>query len=250
MGRILLIALLLVLTVSDADARRRHHRHWQHAPVMMMPGMPMEMPRDMSRRDMRRHMREMQRDMRRGDVFIPAGWTLQPEDPNFSGRRYIAPDGSGWLAFYATTAANDAQARFQAVAFGEGEQVTYLHGARDRLTVSGLKGDRIYYRKVTLACGGTLGVTSRWNIRPPRKDFRPSGRAAARFDHIADELAAAICSRAAAGVHAAGAEAGRGNCRSRTDYSAGATAASCWPERFSASATKPLAFISSMKARR
>ena len=125
MGRILLIALLLVLTVSDADARRRHHRHWQHAPVMMMPGIPMEMPRDMSRRDMRRHMREMQRDMRRGDAFIPAGWTLQPEDPNFSGRRYMAPDGSAWLALYSAPAEKDkVAAHLKNVAFADGEEVT------------------------------------------------------------------------------------------------------------------------------
>src|ERR1700752_44242 len=91
MGRILLMALLRVLTAPDAEARRRHRRHWQQSPVMMMPAIPMEMPRDMSRRDMRRHMREMQRDMpremRSGAAFIPAGWTLQPEDPNFSRRR-------------------------------------------------------------------------------------------------------------------------------------------------------------------
>ena len=60
--------------------------------------------RDLSRREMRRHMRELQRDMRRGDVFIPADWKLQPEDPNFSGRRYMAPDGSAWLALYSAPA--------------------------------------------------------------------------------------------------------------------------------------------------
>ena len=34
------------------------------------------------------------------------------------------------------------QARFKAVAFADGEEVTYLRGERDRLTVSGLKGDK------------------------------------------------------------------------------------------------------------
>src|SRR6185503_505815 len=93
MVRFLLIALLLVLTVSDADARRRHHRHWQRAPVMMIgPGMPgMDMPRE----------------MRRSSSFIPADWKLQPEDPNFSGRRYMAPDGSAWLALYSAPADKD-----------------------------------------------------------------------------------------------------------------------------------------------
>src|SRR5262249_30372419 len=43
-----------------------------------------------------------------------------------------------------------------AIAFGDGEELTYLHGERDRLTASGLKGDAIFYRKVMLACGGTV----------------------------------------------------------------------------------------------
>ena len=79
MVRFLLIALLLVLTVSDADARRRHHRHWQRAPVMMI-GPGMDMPRRCAGLD-------MPREMRRSSSFIPADWKLQPEDPNFSGRR-------------------------------------------------------------------------------------------------------------------------------------------------------------------
>ena len=198
MGRILLIALLLVLTVSDADARRRHHRHWQHAPVMMMPGMPMEMPRDMSRREMRRHMREMQRDMRRGDAFIPAGWTLQPEDPNFSGRRYMAPDGSAWLALYSAPAEKDkVAAHLKNVAFADGEEVTYLRGERDWLTVSGLKGDRIYYRKVTLACGGTIWRHIALEYPAERKPMldRLVERVARRSTGSPRKPAAAICSR-------------------------------------------------------
>ena len=190
MGRILLIALLLVLTVSDADARRRHHRHWQHAPVMMMPGIPMEMPRDMSRRDMRRHMREMQRDVRRGDAFIPAGWTLQPEDPSFSGRRYMAPDGSAWLALYSAPAEKDkVAAHLKNVAFAEGEEVTYLRGARDWLAVSGLKGDRVYYRKAALTCGGTLWRHIAFEYPAEQKPMldRMVERAAQAFDRLAEE---------------------------------------------------------------
>ena len=88
--------------------------------------------------------------------LVPRDWQLMPPDPNWQGRRYMAPDGNAWLAFYATNASNDATARFKAVAFADGEDVTYLRGERDRLTVSGLKGDRIFYRKVMLACGGTI----------------------------------------------------------------------------------------------
>src|ERR1044072_6669568 len=154
MGRILLIALLLTLTVSDAEARRGHHHRWNDAPVMMIPGMPMEMPRDLSRREMRRHMREMGRS----DTFIPAGWTLQPEDPNFAGRRHMAPDASAWLALYWAPAEKEKiPAHLKEVAFADGEEVTYVRGARDWLAVSGLKGERVYYRKAALACGGGPG---------------------------------------------------------------------------------------------
>jgi hypothetical protein len=145
MRKLVLAALILAVTATTADARRRHYRYYVHkqAPVfMLMPGAG-----------------EMRSARSRGEhpvALIPRDWQLQPPDPKWQGRRYVAPDGRAWLAFYATNAANDAQARFKAVAFADGEEVTYLRGERDRLTVSGLKGDRIFYRKVMLACGGTI----------------------------------------------------------------------------------------------
>jgi hypothetical protein len=144
MRKVVLIALILAFTASTADARRRHHRHYRHAPVMMlMPGASEEFARSpRGRADS-------------AASLVPSGWQLQPPDPNWQGRRYLAPDGNAWLALYSATATNDAPARFKAVAFVDGEEVTYLRGERDRLTVSGRKGDRIFYRKVMLACDGT-----------------------------------------------------------------------------------------------
>ena len=144
MRRVLLIALILAVTATTADARRRRHHsdYIRHAPVMMV--MPdAEMARGMRGR------------IESPAQFVPRDWQLQPPDPNWQGRRYVAPGGSAWLALYSSNAANDATARFKAVAFADGEEVTYLRGERDRLTVSGFKGDRIFYRKVALACGGT-----------------------------------------------------------------------------------------------
>jgi hypothetical protein len=199
MGRILLIALLLALTVSDADARRRHHRHWRGAPVMMMaPGMPVEMPRDLRGRDPGDMRGRDARDMRGGDAgeprrsssFIPADWKLQPEDPNFSGRRYLAPDGSAWLALYSAPAKKEsAAAHLKDVTFAEGEEVTYLRGARDWLTVSGLKGDRVFYRKAMLACGGTTWRHIAFEYPAEQKPTldRVVERAAQMFDRLAEE---------------------------------------------------------------
>jgi len=41
----------------------------------------------------------------------------------------------------------------KAMAFREGEEITYLRRERDWIAVSGFKGDRIFYRKAVLACG-------------------------------------------------------------------------------------------------
>jgi len=184
MGRILLIALLLALTVSDADARRRHHRHWRDAPVMMIaPGPAMGMPREMRGYD-------TPREGHASSGFIPADWKLQPEDPNFSGRRYMAPDGSAWLALYSAPVDKDkVAAHLKDVAFAEGEEVTYIRGARDWLAVSGLKGDRVYYRKAALACGGTTWRHIAFEYPAEQKPAldRVVERAAQAFDRLAEE---------------------------------------------------------------
>ena len=145
MRKLVLAALIIAVTATAADARRRHHRHhyYKHAPVMLMVPSAVEAARG-------------ERGIDSPAQLVPRDWQLMPPDPNWQGRRYMAPDGNAWLAFYATNASNDATARFKAVAFADGENVTYLRGERDRLTVSGLKGDRIFYRKVMLACGGTI----------------------------------------------------------------------------------------------
>src|SRR3954471_16055798 len=143
MQRAVLIVLILALTATTADARRRHHRghhyYLRHAPVMMVPPAAEDLAREPGGRI------EISQ-------IVPRDWQLQPPDPNWQGRRYVAPDGNAWLALYSVNAANDAAARFKAIAFADGEEMTYLRGERERMTVSGFKGDRIFYRKVMLAC--------------------------------------------------------------------------------------------------
>ena len=67
--------------------------------------------------------------------------------------------------------------------------MTYLHGERDRLTVSGLKGDNIFYRKVTLACGGTIWrhVAMEYPAAAKRGFDRFVERMSRGFDQIADD---------------------------------------------------------------
>jgi hypothetical protein len=182
MRRILLIALMLAVSASAADARRRHHHRWHRAPVMMI-GPNMDMPRETRGLD-------MPRESRRDSGFIPADWKLQPADPNFSGRRYMAPDGSAWLALYSAPADKDkVAAHLKEVAFADGEDVTYLRGAREWLAVSGLKGDRVYYRKAALACGGTIWRHLAFEYPAEQKPTldRMVERAAQAFDRLAEE---------------------------------------------------------------
>src|SRR5262249_4992628 len=62
-----------------------------------------------------------------------------------------------WLNAYASwTATEPITSHMQSVAFAEGETVTYLRGERDWVAVSGIKGDRIFYRKAVIACGGKV----------------------------------------------------------------------------------------------
>jgi serine/threonine-protein kinase len=178
MRTIMLIALILAFTAESADARRRHHRYYmRHAPVMMVMPDGAEFARG-----------------KRGRIespaqLVPRDWQLQPPDPNWQGRRYVAPDGGAWLALYSGKATNDATARFKAVAFADGEEVTYLRGERDRLTVSGHKGDRIFYRKVMLACDGTTWrhVALEYPAEAKTKFDRYVERVSRGFERIAED---------------------------------------------------------------
>ena len=120
-------------------------------------------------------------DAQRRPTIVPPGWTQAPDDPQFRGRRYVSPDGSAWLAVTATSAAGHSlREHMDAVAYGEGERITYQRRTRNFIAVSGFKGDRIFYRKGNLACGGT-----RWHhvaLEYPAEDKR---RMDALVTHIA-----------------------------------------------------------------
>ena len=160
----------------------------------------------------------------------------------------MAPDGSAWLALYPAPAEKDkVVAHLKNVAFADGEDVTYLRGARDWLAVSGLKGDRVYYRKAALTCGGTLWRHIAFEYRAEQKPMldRVVERAAQAFDQLAEgilqrrcvhapeELGPRHCERSEAIQIAATAGLLRRHASSAmTNYSAGATVASCWPDLF------------------
>jgi serine/threonine-protein kinase len=170
MPRLLLALLMLIIVADSADARRRHHRYQYYYayPQDVIPqdgrtAAPDREDRWRARdteddfrdgRDNRRSRRDS-RDSRAG--FVPPTWQLQAPDPNWHGKRFVSPDGTAWLATYASAAEKEAVAdHMKTVAFADGEQITYLRGERSWIAVSGFKGDRIFYRKAVLACGGRV----------------------------------------------------------------------------------------------
>jgi hypothetical protein len=86
---------------------------------------------------------------------VPADWREQSADPKLKGQHFVSPDGGASFVAYTVPAGDeDIAAHMKAVAFGDGEQVTYLRGERTWIAVSGFKQGRIFYRAAVLACGG------------------------------------------------------------------------------------------------
>ena len=113
--------------------------------------------------------------------ILPPDWKLQPPDPSWRGKRLTSPDGSGWLAVYEAPADKRVADHMNAVAFAEGERITYLRRGSSWIVASGFKGDRIFYRKAMLACGNT-----RWHhvaFEYPAAEKRAYDRFVTRASH-------------------------------------------------------------------
>ena len=131
---------------NDFSGKRRHWRAYRFAIMPYAYGFA-------SQKDNLRPRRETATP---SDI-VPPNWQLQAPDPNWKGKRFLSPDGASWLAVYAfPTAKEPIATHMQSVAFAEGETVTYLRGERDWIAVSGIKDDRIFYRKAVTACGGKV----------------------------------------------------------------------------------------------
>src|SRR5262245_29079297 len=151
MRKVLLVACVLMMTASIAEARHRH-RHWQGYYVGAAPyayGFA-AFENNLQRR------RPWAEGANPADM-VPPNWQLQAPDSNWKGNRFLSPDGSSWLTAYASLTTTEPNAsHMQSIAVAEGETVTYLRGERDWIAVSGMKGNRIFYRKAVIACGGKV----------------------------------------------------------------------------------------------
>ncbi len=84
---------------------------------------------------------------------LPPDWILQPRDPNWHGKRLTSPDGRASLAVSEDLVDKDIGAYMRSFAERDGERTTYRRRGQGWIVVSGLRGDRIFYRKAMLACG-------------------------------------------------------------------------------------------------
>src|SRR5919202_6944826 len=165
MRRMVLAVVILALTAAAADARRRgHHRHHGYGAydyVVQPEGSASTLPGawdgDRAGRRSRGASSRSRNSAADPADSVPAGWALQAPDPNWSGKRFVSPDGAAWFALYDTPVEHEpAAAHMKSVAFAEGEEIAELSGRPGWLAVAGAKGDRLFYRKAVLACAGKI----------------------------------------------------------------------------------------------
>lgn len=90
---------------------------------------------------------------------VPEDWAPAEAPANGDGLRFVSPDGQAWIIVsgsFQVGSLSEAVALLEAP--NDGEQVTYHHRETRLVVVSGLKRDRIFYRKSILSCRDTV-----WN---------------------------------------------------------------------------------------
>jgi hypothetical protein len=180
MRALLLIALILVFSASEAAARHHRHsypRHWANVPrVLLVP------PNNQHTRSSRAYARAQLGE------FPPSNWQLQPDDPNWRGKRFVSPQGDAWLAFYSSpTEGKPVSAHLKEVAFADGEEIIALQASGVQLVVKGLKGDNAFYRQARIACGG-----EQWHQVALEFPFTTDVQVAGMYERLVAQAARAL----------------------------------------------------------
>jgi hypothetical protein len=87
-------------------------------------------------------------------AIVPPDWRLLSEDTINHERRFVSPSGDAWLSLYARPPDESIEAHLERVRHQGHERITYERRGGAWIVVSGYNGDRIFYRKAMLACGG------------------------------------------------------------------------------------------------
>jgi hypothetical protein len=100
---------------------------------------------------------------------IPAAWRMQPPPENDDGRIFVSPDGRGEIIVNGNCAGVvDPDELGYRLRPSEGETIAYKQRKGDWAVVSGTKGDRIFYRKTLLSCGGE--IANNFSIQYPASE--------------------------------------------------------------------------------
>jgi serine/threonine-protein kinase len=90
---------------------------------------------------------------------VPAGWRAAPITGELgSGAQFTSPDGDSWIAVYGRPAEPTASEEAKRdEGYATDERVTYRAGGTRWFVRSGFKeGERIFYRKAIMSCGGRI----------------------------------------------------------------------------------------------
>lgn len=86
--------------------------------------------------------------------IIPHDWRAVPPPQSLNARGFVSPDGNSKIVLYAKRAIRPVAAQLGRLRTVPGGDITYEREGRSWIVVSGFKGNRIFYRKAMLACGG------------------------------------------------------------------------------------------------
>ena len=91
---------------------------------------------------------------------VPSGWRSEPPPENGDGLIFVSPDGTASVTVYGSLNIEESvqAALQQAFQANDGETVAYRQNGKNWVVVSGLKGDKIFYRKSMLVCRNQI-----WN---------------------------------------------------------------------------------------
>jgi hypothetical protein len=85
--------------------------------------------------------------------IIPQNWHLAPPKAAYE-RRFTSPDGEASIALRSEHARIPVAAQLERLRTAGDGEITYEHEGRTWIVISGFKGNRIFYTKAMLACGG------------------------------------------------------------------------------------------------
>jgi hypothetical protein len=124
--------------------------------------------------------------------IIPHDWRPVPPPRGTNARGFVSPDGNSKIVLYARPATRPLAAQLARLRTVRSGDITYERKGRTWIVVSGFFGNRIFYRKAMLACGGTA-----WHYL----EFEYPAAQKRAFDQFVTRSSAVLGAYARSGCH-------------------------------------------------